>query len=80
MYSRNLNVKCPWCGKLSKLGEWNDITYAQCFSREMKRAFTQLTEKKAFLKGSDTFYMCPLCKKWSRGNLLRRFDENADKE
>ena len=68
--SRTLDVKCTWCGKASTLGEWNDLTYSKCTNREMKRAFTALTSKKAFLRASDTFYICPHCNRWSRGSQL----------
>lgn len=71
MLSRNLAVKCSWCGKDSTLGEWNDTTYARCTNREMKRAFVQLTDKRAFLRKTDSFYLCPICGKWSRGSQLR---------
>lgn len=69
--SRKEQILCSWCYKTSELGEWNDLTYSMCVNREMKRAFTQLSEERAFLRKSDTFYMCPVCKKWSRGCKLK---------
>lgn len=72
-------VRCGWCGKDSSLGEWNDLTYSKCTNREMKRAFTKLTDEKAFLHKSDTFYMCPKCNKWSRGSQLRIVDSDNPK-
>lgn len=71
MLSRDLDVKCGWCGKDSTLGQWNDDTYAKCTNREMKRAFVGLTDKRAFLRKTDSFYICPVCKKWSRGSQLK---------
>jgi hypothetical protein len=79
MISRDENVRCGWCGKASKLGEWNDLTYSKCVNREMKRAFTQLTSERAFLRKSDTFYMCPRCSKWSRGSQLSIVDTTDEK-
>lgn len=79
MISRNEKVMCSWCGKTSRLGEWNDLTYSKCTNREMKRAFTQLTSEKAFLRKSDTFYMCPSCNKWSRGSQLSIVDTDDKK-
>lgn len=76
MLSRNLDVKCSWCGKTSTLGDWNDTTYARCTNREMKRAFITLTDKKAFLRKTDSFYLCPCCGKWSRGSQLRIVNTN----
>ena len=70
MLSRDSIVRCPWCDKTSTLGEWNDNTYAQCTNREMKRDFMPLMDERAFKKNSVSFYMCPLCKKWSRGSKL----------
>jgi DNA-directed RNA polymerase subunit RPC12/RpoP len=65
--SKTEKVRCPRCFKTSNLGEWDDLTFKQCFTREMKRAYTKLTLKKAFKRESNTFYMCPKCKAWSRG-------------
>lgn len=79
MISRKEQVMCSWCGNKSQLGEWNDLTYSKCTNREMKRAFTQLTDERAFLKKSDTFYICPVCKKWSRGSQLRIVDTEDKK-
>ena len=70
MISREEDIRCPWCNKVSKLGIWNDLTYGKCTNREMRRAFTSLTEEKAFLRKSDTYYICPLCNKWCRGSQL----------
>lgn len=69
-------VLCGWCYKTSTLGEWDDLTYSKCTNREMKRAYTRLTEEKAFLRKSDTFYVCPVCGKWSRGSQLKIVDTN----
>ena len=70
MISRDVDIKCPWCGSISKLGEWNDLTYSKCINREMKRAFTELTLERAFTKKANTFYVCGKCEKWSRGSQL----------
>lgn len=72
--SKQESIRCGWCGEKSKLGEWNDLTYSKCTNREMKRAFTNLTDSKAFLRKSDTFYICPKCSKWSRGSQLSIVD------
>lgn len=72
--SRNEKVRCGWCFKDSLLGEWNDLTFSKCTNREMKRDFTQLSDSKAFLHKSNTFYLCPKCNTWSRGSQLRIVD------
>lgn len=79
MISRNEKIRCGWCSAVNSLGEWNDLTYSKCTSRQMKRAFTQLTEEKAFLRKSDTFYLCPSCGKWSRGSQLSIIDSDNPK-
>lgn len=63
-------IKCPRCGKNSSLLEWDAYTFEQCTSREMRRAFLHLNSSKAFEAKSDTFYICPTCKQWSRGSQL----------
>lgn len=79
MISVEEDIKCPWCGAVEKLGVWNDLTYSRCTNREMKRAFTKLTEEKAFLRKSDTYYICPVCSKWSRGSQLSIVNTNNPK-
>lgn len=71
-------VRCGWCFKDSTLGEWNDLTYSKCTNRAMKRDFTELTDSRAFLNKSNTFYMCPKCSAWSRGSQLRIVDTDND--
>lgn len=64
------NIRCGWCGESSRLWEWDAETFSKCTNREMKRAFTSLTDSKAFIHKSNTFYICPKCSKWSRGSQL----------
>lgn len=71
---RKEKVRCNWCFKVSTIAEWNDLTYSKCTNREMKRDFTPLSDSKAFLRNSDTFYICPCCNKWSRGSQLKIVD------
>ena len=71
MISNNEDIRCGWCRKSSKLKEWDDLTFSRCTNREMKRCYTKLSNEKAFLRKSDTYYMCPKCKSWSRGSQLR---------
>jgi len=79
MIDKKEHIRCGWCSKISTLGEWNDLTYSKCVNREMKRAFTELTQEKAFLHKSNTFYMCPKCKTWSRGSQLAIVDTDNEK-
>lgn len=76
--SRNEKVRCAWCFKDSSLGEWNDLTFNRCTNREMKRDFTQLSDSKAFLHKSNTFYLCPKCNTWSRGSQLKIVDTDNE--
>jgi len=78
MLDGNLIVRCGWCGEGNKLIEWNDLTFSKCVNREMKRAFTPLTDKKAFSEKSNTFYLCPKCNKWSRGSQLSIDTDDAE--
>lgn len=68
--NKDTKVKCGWCDKISTVEEWNDYTFSQCISREMRRAFTPLFKRKAFRRDSNTFYRCPKCDTWSRGSQL----------
>lgn len=71
MINKCVDVLCPRCGKVTKLEIWNNLTYSMCSTREMRRAYTQLYEEKAFRHESNTFYVCPQCHQWSRGSQLR---------
>lgn len=79
MLNNKLHIMCGWCGKHSELVDWNAITYEKCTNREMKRAYTQLSNERAFDKKSDTFYMCPKCEKWSRGCQLKIVDTDDER-
>lgn len=70
MLDKNTLVVCPWCGHSNTIEKWNSGTYLQCTNREMKRDFIQMTNEKAFKRNSKSFYMCPSCSKWTRGNQL----------
>lgn len=63
-------VRCPRCQTMHSLKEWNDASYAQCKSREMKRSYTKLTEERAFNAKRNAFYLCPECNQWARGSQL----------
>lgn len=71
-------VQCPWCSDIEKAEVWNDGTYKECKSREMRRAFKPLFELQVWSKKSQHFYKCPSCGIWSRGNQLKLIDEEGN--
>lgn len=76
--NRSEKVRCGWCFKDSTLGDWNDLTFSKCSNRQMKRDFTPLTNSKAFLHKTDSYYLCPKCNNWSRGSQLRIVDTDNE--
>ena len=76
--SRNEDVICGWCGAINTLGKWSDLTYSKCTNREMKRAFQPLTDSKAFMKNTKSYYICPDCGKWSKGSQLKIINSDND--
>ena len=72
-------VKCQWCQADHTAEEWNDITLGECKSREMRRAFKAIFDVKVFGKNSKSFYKCPSCGMWSRGNQLIPLGEDGKK-
>lgn len=75
---RKLNVRCTWCGKKNTLGEWNDLTYSKCTSREMRRAFMPLTDSSVFKDNTKAYYICPSCNMWNKGNQLKITDTDDE--
>lgn len=71
MLSQTEKVCCGWCDKASLARDWNDVTFKECKSREMRREYTPIFNEKAFLRQSNTFYKCPICGRWLRGCQLR---------
>ena len=63
-------IKCQWCNETANLDNWEQSTYRECKSREMKRKYTSLYDVRAFKHTSKTFYKCPCCGKWLRGSQL----------
>lgn len=72
------SVKCQWCRLVNTAKKWNDITYEQCISREMRRAFRSIYDMQVWGKDSDHFYKCPSCNIWSRGNQLILIDDEGN--
>ena len=79
MISKIVGIICGWCDKKSSIETWEDTTYAECTSREQRRAYTSLYNEKAFLRKTDTFYKCPHCGMWSRGCQLTITDTDDEK-
>lgn len=69
--SRQELIKCGWCLKLSKLGDWNDTTYSKCVTKDMKDSFIPLDNSSSFNRDSKAYYICPLCNMWSKGSQLK---------
>ena len=70
-------VKCQWCEGEFSAESWNDSTYSECKSREMKRAFRPIFNRQVWGKTSQHFYKCPRCGMWSKGNQLVLLDKNG---
>lgn len=68
MLDGSINIKCQWCGVYSTIDEANELTYSKCINREMKRAYTDLHKKKAFLRDTQAYYVCPNCGRWFKGS------------
>ena len=71
---RHEKVRCGICLKESELGEWDDLSFSKCINRQLKKLYLHLTEKKAFLKKTNSYYMCPKCKQWLKGSQLKIVD------
>lgn len=74
MLDSDTKVKCGWCGEVSTVKEWDDTTFSECKSREMRRAYKHLYDEKSFYRQADTYYKCPKCQAWSRGSQLKITD------
>ena len=68
--SKEQKIKCGWCNTVKTAKEWNDNTYAECKTRDMRRSYTPIYKESTFLVGADTFYKCPSCSLWLRGCQL----------
>ena len=66
-------IECPVCKKKSRLVQWDLATKNNCFTRERRRAFISLEQKKAYQ--SKYIYECPKCGKGTEGNHLRVFGD-----
>lgn len=70
MLSKDLKVKCPRCDAVSNITDWDDFSYSECLTRQMRRAYMSLLSEKAFNPQSDYAYECPKCRNWVRGSQL----------
>lgn len=69
-------IECPWCNCSNLAEKWNNLTFEQCTTREMRRAFKDIYNLKVWGSESKNFYICPECKMWIRGNQLILLDDN----
>lgn len=67
----NLDIRCPWCRKVNKLGIWDLVTFKKCVTAQMKRDYQHMSDPKAYGKDTKSYYMCPKCNKWSKGSQLK---------
>lgn len=65
--SNDVILTCPKCGREATVKEWDDNTYRQCTTRQMRRDYISLTRKKAYKESSDTYYQCLFCNDWIEG-------------
>ena len=82
MIDKNIDIECGWCQQASRAEEWEENTYKECITREMRRAYTSIYKEKAFKRKTEAFYKCPKCNKWIRGSKLKIVnteDENLTK-
>ena len=76
MVGKQDNIRCGWCDSKSTAEKWNENSYKECKSREMRRAYTDIYKYAAYRVGANTFYKCPACSSWSRGCQLAVVDTN----
>lgn len=69
-------ILCPWCNQRSSLDNWNNTTYKQCDTEEMKRDFLPLYYRRTFNEEEKTFYMCPKCERWIKAIQLKLLSTN----
>lgn len=76
--SEDSKVKCQWCTATLEAKLWNENTFKQCSSREMRRAFKEIYRHSVWMKDSSFFYKCPNCGCWSRGSQLVLLDSKGE--
>lgn len=67
---KGIRIKCGWCSLESPIEKWEQNTFKECKTREMKRAYETIYDEKVF-RGDNYFYLCPECNTWSSGEQLR---------
>lgn len=63
-------IKCPLCESDHTVREWDENSYSQCTTREMRRCYTKLNSVKAFDRNEYKYYRCPSCDTWREGYKL----------
>lgn len=62
---------CPGCKKSSTLLDWDKATKDLCTTREMRRSYRSVLDKKNWAHGVCRYYACPLCGNLYRANQLK---------
>lgn len=65
------NIKCRHCEKESLLLKWDLATKNNCNTREQRRAYVSLEQKKAY--SGNYIYECPNCGMGTDGKHIKVF-------
>ena len=79
MINKNAHIKCGWCDAVHEASVWISIAFESCTNREMKRAFLDIYNEKAFDRKNPHYYKCPSCNTWSKGSQLSIVDTDNPK-
>lgn len=79
MLRTSLIIKCQYCKKSNTLDDWNKLSKKMCINREMRKSYTELTDKRVFTGKKEAYYICPSCGKWSKGDELIVYDEDNNR-
>lgn len=63
-------VRCQWCGEDALASNWDDVSFKECTSREMRREYRSICEKFIWKAKADYYYKCPNCSMWSKADQL----------
>lgn len=68
IHREDTKAVCPKCGESNELKMWDKETMEQCASREQRRKYVSINEKRA---GNGVYaYRCPSCAEWSSGGKI----------
>lgn len=65
-------LKCPSCLTSKQASVWDEDTKGKCLTRQQRRDYVSICEKRTTFKATEIYYYCKKCDQWILGHILHK--------